>query len=218
MDFSDQGILQWFAQYAFEPGLVYSAIVILMIMSSFGLPIPEEVTLLSAGIVCYMGTRPDLYPPPFADAPTVDTMVTCVICFFAVFLSDFLVFTLGRNFGSKILGTRLMKRYEKNLGKVERWTRKYGAWAAGVFRFTPGLRFPGHFSCGMLGLSPLKFIAVDGFAALISVPTQVLLIATFGETILENIKQTKVVLFSALGIGLLVYLILKYRQRQESTA
>ena len=213
---SEDNLLLWFSQYAYQPNIVYGAVVLLMVASSFGLPVPEEVTLVGAGIVAYMGSRPDLYPPPYADAPTIDVMVMATVCFFAVFLSDFLVFNLGKFLGRRFLDKPFMAKYQKSMAKITTWTRKYGMFAAGIFRFTPGLRFPGHFACGMLGLSPWKFITIDGMAALISVPTQVLLVAYFGQEILENFKKFKAVLLVALVIGLIVFFARRFYQRRQA--
>lgn len=209
MGLSEDVVLAWFSQYAYQPLWVYSAIVTLMIASSFGFPIPEEVTLVSAGLVCYMGSRPDLFPPPEVGMAPVNVYFTATLCFLAVFLSDFLVYSLGKFYGSKLLRLNFFQRYAPSIEKVSVWTRKYGAWAAGFFRFTPGLRFPGHFACGMLGLSSIRFALVDGTAALISVPTQVLLVAAFGETILENFKHFKIIVFSTIVIFAAIYFIRK---------
>lgn len=209
MGFSEDQLFAWFAQYAYQPGTVYFLVCALMLASSFGLPFPEEVTLVSLGVVCYMGSRPDLFPPPFEGAPKVNVTTASIVAFCAVFLSDFLVFSLGKFFGGKLINKPFLASQRDRLDKVSSWVRKYGAWAAGIFRFTPGLRFPGHFSCGMLGLQPAKFIAVDGVAALISVPSQVILIAVYGETILEHIKEAKIVFFGVLAVVLAVYFIKK---------
>ena len=213
MGFSEDAILQWFSSYAYQPYLVYGAIIGFMVLSSFGFPVPEEVVLVSAGIVGYMGTRPDLFPPPFEGAATVDVYVLAAVCFFSVFLSDFLVYTLGRVLGDRLLESKIMARYKPRLDKVTRWVKEYGAYAAGIFRFTPGLRFPGHFSCGMLGLAQWKFITVDGLAALLTVPTQVLLVASFGEEIIVYFKQFKLVLLGLFAIGVVFWLWRRRRAR-----
>ncbi|MFW7378754.1 MAG: DedA family protein [Oligoflexus sp.] len=220
MGISEDQILQFFASYAYQPILVYTAVIVLMALSSFGFPAPEEITLLATGLVCYMGTRPDLYPPPSPDAVAVNVYVAATICFIAVFASDFLVYSLGRHFGSKLLRTSWLKKYKERMEQVSLWVRKYGQFAAGIFRFTPGLRFPGHFSCGMMGLAPSKFVAVDGTAALLSVPTQVFLIAFFGEEILVNIKQFKFALLLIICGVIIFFLGRRWleRRRQESQA
>lgn len=200
----------WFQQWAHEPLKVYSVIVGMMVLSSFGFPVPEEVTLVSAGIIGYMSLQ-----SPVTHEPKVQVEILALVCFFAVFLSDFLVFFLGRRLGGRVIRSRYFKRYQKRLDQVVSWVKRYGIWAAGVFRFTPGLRFPGHFSCGMLGLSWVKFVAVDGAAALLSVPTQVLLVAYYGEEVLYYFKQFKFVILGGLVVFGIYYFVKMYREKQR---
>lgn len=215
----EQQILDFFQQFAYQPYMVYGLVVTLMILSSFGLPAPEEITLLSAGLVAHMAQHPDLYPPPYEGAVGVKTFNVAVVAFFAVFLSDFLVFWLGKYFGPKIFASKFMSKLsEENKQKIFTWTRKYGAFAGGIFRFTPGLRFPGHMACGMLGTKTWKFVAVDGFAALISVPTQVYLISHYGKHILGTIREFKIWFFSALAIFVVVWLIRKLWLKRKAKA
>ena len=222
MGFSEQELLTWFAQYAYEPLWVYSAIVVISLAASFGLPVPEEIMLVSVGMVCYMGSRPDLFPPiEEIHGPPLNVHITAAVAFCSVFFADFLVFSLGRRYGVRLLRSRFLRRFESPMSKASIWTQKYGAWAAGLFRFTPGLRLPGFFSCGMLGLSPLRFTAVDGFAALVSVPSQVLLVAYFGETILSSFKKFKLIMITLLTLMVLGYYLtrffVRWRERHKGT-
>lgn len=211
IDFSEAGLIQFFAQYAYEPSYVYTFICCFMFAASFGLPIPEELTLVSAGLVAYMAHHPDLFPPPYAGAHGVDTLTLCVVCFLAVFVSDMVVFLLGKIFGARIIKTRFFQRQVAGsaFDKINSWFQKYGGWACGIFRFTPGLRFPGHLSCGLLGIPMWKFCAIDGMAAIISVPTQVYIVATYGGDVLKYLKEFKIVLASIFAIALVVWLIRK---------
>lgn len=204
---SEQDIFNWFAQYAYEPAIVYGTVIFMMVISSFGFPVPEEVSLVSVGIVCYMGRNPELFPPPEVGAEAVNTYTAAAVTFFAVVASDFLVYTLGKTLGARVMRWSVMKRQQKQLDRVKGWMAKYGVFAAALFRFTPGLRFPGHFSCGMMGLSPYKFLAVDSVAALISVPTQIFLISYYGKEILDNFKTIKIIIGVALVIGGIVYFL-----------
>ncbi|MFP5458564.1 MAG: DedA family protein, partial [Bacteriovoracia bacterium] len=76
---------------------------------------------------------------------------------------------------------------------------------------------PGHLSCGLLGIPLWKFLAIDGTAALISVPTQVWFVATYGEVILNSLQQFKFYLFGGLAILFLLWWI-KNRFRKEPVA
>jgi membrane protein DedA with SNARE-associated domain len=216
MGFSEQEILAWFTQYAYQPLLIYFAIFCLMLASGFGLPAPEEITLVSAGLVCFVASRPDLYPPPYEGAVGVNAYVTAGVAFFSVIFSDCLVFFLGRKFGGQFLRSRYTARFRARMDDVAKWTKKYGMWAAGAFRFTPGLRFPGHFACGMMGLSTTKFVLVDALAAGVSVPTQVLLVAFYGEHILTYFKQFKIVLAVILVVVGGYYLVRWLKRRSDN--
>jgi membrane protein DedA with SNARE-associated domain len=214
-------LLTWFSVYAYQPEIVYLAVVLLMFGSSFGLPIPEELTLISLGLLCYTARHPEQFSSVLSTgANPVNTWTAAAVAFFAVFISDLVVFFLGKHFGTRLLKLRMFHRMEQIVRgpRITSWVGRYGAWAGGIFRFTPGLRFPGHFACGMLGVSTWKFVLVDGSAALLSVPTQVLLIAYYGETVLVHFKQFKFGLGSLLLVFVVFYLSKKLWLRFRAKA
>jgi membrane protein DedA with SNARE-associated domain len=215
LSLANEPIFQWMSQYAYEPGMVYGAIFTMMLLSAFGLPLPEEVTLISVGILAFMGGNPDLFPPPFPGAPVINAYEAAVVAFFAVYCSDFLIYGIGRRWGRKLLYSRRFSKIFKTemMEKVEAWTHKYGAYACGIFRFTPGVRFPGHLACGMLKFPIWKFAVIDGVAAAVSVPTQILLLAHYGEPILKHLHKFKMWVF---GIGfLLLIAFIAYKLKQK---
>ena len=216
----EEFISRVFAEYAYSPILVYGAICLFMTLSAFGLPIPEEVVLISAGFIGYMSLNPDEFPPPYEGAPAVNVYVLAAVSFIAVMGADFLIFYLGRYFGPKIFKTRLFARMmsEQTLEKVQGWMRSYGYWTVIIFRFTPGVRFPGHLTCGAMGLSPWKFMAFDWIAAGISVPTQVLLVSFNGRYILQYFTKFKIYFFSILGVVFLAFVIYKFMQSRRFPA
>ena len=65
MDFAQEPIFQWMSQFAYEPTMVYVGLVGMMLLSSVGFPLPEEVTLVSVGVLAFMGANPEHFPPPF---------------------------------------------------------------------------------------------------------------------------------------------------------
>ncbi|HXH30727.1 MAG TPA: DedA family protein [Bacteriovoracaceae bacterium] len=204
-------LMAFFAEYAYQPMYVYGFIVAFMVASGFGLPIPEELTLMSAGFVAYMAQHPELYPPPYPGAKGVDTIMLCLVCFLAVVFSDTLVYLIGKYFGGRIIKTRFLKKQVEGEGfkRINVWFQKYGGWACGIFRFTPGLRFPGHLSCGLLGIPLWKFVTIDALVAFLSVPTQVYIVATYGDVIFEKLKEFKLAVLAVLGVVLVVWLVRK---------
>ncbi len=216
MGFEEQ-ISLWFSDYAYQPLWVYFGVCFFMFASSFGLPLPEEVTLVSAGLVAYMAMHPHKYPPPDEGVP-VNVYLLATICFLAVISSDYLIYWLGRHFGRPLVKKPRFKKYfpPSVITRIENWVQAYGVWAAGLFRFTPGLRFPGHMMCGMMHLPRWKFLAVDGTAALLTVPTQILLVAFYGETILEKFGQFKLYIGGALLLILLIVILRRVYKWQSS--
>ncbi len=218
MSFLNEPTLQSIAQYAYEPATVYLSAVAMMIASGFGFPVPEEFTIVSLGLLSFIGSHPEHFPPPESAAGVVNVGWAALICFSAVVLSDFLVFTLGRTFGRRILVMGPVARVmtPKVMARVETWLEKYGLVAVGCFRFTPGFRFPAHVIIGMSKMPVWKFILVDAIAALLSVPTQILLIAHYGEVILTALYRFKLVIFYLIVIGLFVYLIRRFLARPKA--
>ena len=211
IEFSQQALMTFFSQYAYQPMYVYGFITIFMFASSFGLPVPEELVLISAGLVAYLAQVPDKFPPPYPGAEGVKVFTLCIVCFLAVLLSDLLVYLIGKFFGARIIKTKFFQKQVAGEGfnKINVFFQKYGGLACGIFRFTPGLRFPGHLSCGLLGISFWKFLAVDGLAALISVPTQVYFVATYGEIILDKMTEFKMYVLAVLALAAVVWVIRK---------
>ncbi len=205
---TEHQIVNWLSGFAYYPLELYGLIFLFMLLSGFGLPIPEEIVLVTSGLIAYAGSRPDLYPVPHAGAAVVDTTTLAIVCLASVLFSDMVVFVLGRVFGQRIAKSKRFGKYvdPRQNPKLGELRRKYGAWACGIFRFTPGIRFPGHLSCGVMRIPYWKFLLIDGTAALISVPTQVILVAIYGEVMLGYLKQFKIVLFSVLAIVGTIYL------------
>lgn len=201
--------------YAYEPIWIYFFLIIMMLLSAVGLPLPEEVTLVSIGVLAYIGQNPDKYPPPFEGAPHINPTTAAIVAFLAVVLSDLLIYFIGRFFGKRVFEWKIVKKFisADNKVKIEKWTHKYGALACGIFRFTPGVRFPGHLACGIVKFPVWKFLVVDGIAALISVPTQVLLFAHYGEHIYGAFSKFKYVVFGILIIFAIIYV---YKKRTSS--
>lgn len=211
IEFGHQALMTFFSQYAYEPMYVYGFITVFMFASSFGLPVPEELVLVTAGLVAYMAKYPERFPPPYPGAEGVDTITLAIVCTLAVFLSDLIVFFLGKFFGGKIIKTKFFQKQAtgKTFDTINSWFQKYGGLACGIFRFTPGLRFPGHLSCGLLGIPSWKFILIDGSAVLVSVPTQIYFVSTYGEVILDKLSEFKMILGTILGVLFVLWLVRK---------
>lgn len=203
-------------EYTYDPYTVYGLVAVVMFLSSLGLPVPEEISIISLGVLSYVGSKPDLYPPPFIGAPHVEVIPAMIVCSLSIYVSDIVVYSIGRSYGPSLFASSWFKKLvpEKRLGTVKAWARKWGRIVPGLFRLIPGVRFPGHLLCGALGIKRSTFLIVDGFVVLTVVPTQIFLISYYGETVVELMKRFQFILG---GLCALIFAFLVWNSYQILT-
>jgi membrane protein DedA with SNARE-associated domain len=188
---------------------VYAKLAGILLLCGLGLPIPEDVSLISAGYLAHLGTV-GLHP-------------IFLVCFLSVLGGDTLAFTVGRKFGTKILASRFGHRYftPRRQRRVRAYFRTYGSKVIFIARFLPGLRFSIFLSAGMLHVRPSVFIIFDALAAVLSVPFLVYTAWYFGDRIDQVIKWAKRSEYGILALIAVVvlYLAIKlYRKRRARPA
>jgi membrane protein DedA with SNARE-associated domain len=151
----------------------YSAIVGLLLICGLGVPIPEDITLIAAGILAGLGSI------SFAGAVAAG--------FFGVMLGDAFLYTVGRIYGRRAFELPIIRTImtPKRVAMAERKMRRNSHFICFFARFMPGLRSPVFLLSGIMGVRPLVFYGLDGFAALISVPAWV----WFGYFVGENLDE-----------------------------
>lgn len=156
----------------------YAAIIGVLLLCGLGLPLPEEVPILTSAILAASGT---LEPWTALGALMLGVMV-----------GDSAMFWLGQRWGTHLLEhgfARRMLTPERN-AKILEYFAKYGAWIIFVARFLPGLRAPLFLTAGSMKVRFWIFFAMDGAAALISIPTSFWLAYYFTDQ-LENVLKVK---------------------------
>ena len=223
----EQSILNFLVSCAYDPFMFYGLIILIMTLSSLGLPISEELVIISAGLTVYMGAHPELYPPVVLEQAIstgaentlspVQPWTTALVCSLSVFVTDLIIYMMGFVFRGQIINHPVIKKSisQKRKEKIDLWVSKYGYFVPGFFRFTPGLRFIGYLTCGVVRIPISKFILVDGGVVLLVVPPQILIISRYGEAIIENLKIATLIVGLLFGtflvtvIGRLFYRIIK---------
>lgn len=148
--------------FAFLTGLngraVYAAIFGMLLLCGLGLPIPEDITLLTAGYL--------------SESKVIDRQVAVALCMGAVLLGDLFIFSLGRRYGESILDRPFFRRIftKKRMETSSYYFEKYGGKVVFGARFVAGVRAPVFLISGILKMPYWKFILLDGIAALVSVP------------------------------------------------
>jgi membrane protein DedA with SNARE-associated domain len=185
---------------------VYAKLAGILLLCGLGVPIPEDISLISAGYLAHLGT--------------VDLHTVFVVCFVAVLGGDSLAFGMGRIFGTRILASRFGHRYfnPKRQRRVRAYFRTYGSKVVFIARFLPGLRFSIFLSAGMLHVRPYVFIVYDSMAALLSVPFLVYLAYYFGDKIDLVIKWARRSEYGILGLVGLAGLFVAYKLYKKRRA
>jgi membrane protein DedA with SNARE-associated domain len=189
----------------------YGTIVGVLLICGLGVPIPEDITLLAAGLLASAGS------------------ITLPGAFLAglggVLGGDAFLFFLGRRFGKKVFqlpGLRKVFIPERLIAAEER-IRRFGPLICFIARFLPGLRAAVFAMSGALGVKPYVFFSLDGLAALLSVPLWIMLGYWFGENFDEAIRRAKhleglILAVLILGISFLITWKLWQRRRNQNAA
>lgn len=154
--------------------LAYSLVFGVLLACGLGLPLPEDVALITGGYLVHKGQA--------------DLGVMLVMGFAGIIAGDTMVFLLGRA-GRKARGRArpkgLLARHltAERIAKVEAQFERRGPIMIMIARFLPGVRAATYFVAGGAGMSYWRFVLFDGIAALLSAPFFVLLGAHFGQQI-----------------------------------
>jgi len=167
----------------------YLGILVVLLLCGLGLPIPEDVPLLTGGWLCYKGLA--------------NVWIMIPVGLVGVLSGDFFLFWLGRRFGHQIMEHRLFRKLvnPSRLVKAERLFERHGFKIGFVCRFLPGLRPMLWVACGVSRVPAWVFATTNGAAACISVPTLVLLGKWFGHSIHKVQQDVRNVMYLILLIA-----------------
>jgi membrane protein DedA with SNARE-associated domain len=186
----------------------YLGIVVALILTGMGLPVPEEVFVIIAGIASSQGA---LEPAPALAA-----------CLLGAILGDCAMYAIGYHFGHGLLRDhRWFARFLKpdRERHVEHMIQKHGLKVFLIARFLVGLRTPVYVTAGILRVPFRQFIVADAFCAFLVVSTFFGLSYAFAEQISSlwgRIRQAEIALTVVILAGVaavLLYLYLRGRRR-----
>jgi membrane protein DedA with SNARE-associated domain len=182
-----------------SPASVHLTLTGILLLCGLGLPIPEDISLITAGYMAHRGV--------------VNVHTAFFVSFGAVLGGDAIAFWLGRHFGRRLLAWKAMQRMfdaRKQL-RVRAYFRKYGSKMIFIGRFLPGLRFSIFVSAGTLGVRPAVFLLFDTLAALLSVPLLVYMAWGFGEHIDHVIAWARRSEYGILALAAVAVLIVAFK-------
>jgi membrane protein DedA with SNARE-associated domain len=182
----------------------YSAIVGLLLICGLGVPLPEDITLIAAGILSALGS--------------IHFWGAIVAGFIGVMAGDAFLYTVGRVYGRRAFKLPLIRSImtPRRIALAERKMVRNSHFICFTARFLPGLRSPIFLMSGITGVRPLVFYTLDGVAAMISVPIWVFVGHWVGENLdlaLKVAERVQLSVAAVVGTGVVIYLI--YRRRKK---
>jgi len=136
----------------------YAAVFAALVVAGVGVPIPEELTQLTAGVLSHEGYFRLRYAIP--------------VIWAGILAGDAILFLLARRHGPRALDSRPARRVltPERRAALERHFARHAFLTVAVARHTGGLRFAAFALAGATGVRPATFLVADGLSALVSVP------------------------------------------------
>lgn len=158
-------------------GSPYVVLFVILALCGIGLPLPEDVPMILAGIFCAQG-----------DMHFVGALAVSIA---GVLAGDSIVYMAGRRLGTGALRSPLL---EKKLGKrrlrrLRALYRLRGERMVFFARFVMGIRVVAFFLAGALGIRYSRFVLLDGLGALLSVPVWMAIGLWLGNAYGDDIQR-----------------------------
>jgi membrane protein DedA with SNARE-associated domain len=159
------------------PAYAYAAVFGMLLLCGFGLPVPEDISLVAGGIIAGMG---------FANVHLM-----ALIAFAGVMIGDSAIYQMGHLLGDRLLTGRFTGRFflHNRFEQAKKHLKAHGTWIVFAARFMPGLRAPVFATAGITGFVTFRrFFFTDGLAALLTVPFWVY-VGFFGSSERERLAK-----------------------------
>lgn len=180
-------------------GLVaYLAVLACLIAGALGLPVPEDLALITAGVLVHL--------------EKAEFWLMLGVCYVGIITGDLVIFRIGWMAGPALFRQRWVKRFmnSKKLHSIRVGLERKTFVTIVVARHLFYLRTATFLVCGSVRMSFVRFFVADAIAALITAPLMVSLGyigAQNYDLMLQYVKQVKtalliggVITFSVIGM------------------
>ena len=136
----------------------YLGILAILLLGSLGVPIPEEVAIVAAGVLSHEGLA--------------RWWLALTVCIVGVLSGDMVLYWTGRRWGARVLGWRVVRRV-LTPSRAEWLTgayREHAMKTVAMARHVAGVRAAAFLTAGIARVPFWKFIVADAAAATVSVP------------------------------------------------
>lgn len=186
--------------------MIYVVLVLLLLGGAVGLPIPEDVPLILAGILL--------------QADKINLDLAFPLCYAAVIGGDVLIYVVGRKFGLALFKKKWFKsRFPlSRIKSIRASLEKRSLLMIFVARHLFYLRSLTFLTCGAVRMNFQKFLLADAFAGLISLAIMMglgYLAAEHYQAVLDWFDKARnwSIVIGVLAVG--VFLIYRWRKKSK---
>jgi membrane protein DedA with SNARE-associated domain len=149
----------------------------LLFSCGLGMPLPEDIPLLVAGML--------------VGAKKMSLLWVGICAWCGIIGGDCVLYFMGRRYGLNITRVPFVGKHvtKSRIEQAERLFERYGVWVVGIGRLFAGIRGAMVVAAGAIRFNFVKFIVADGLAALVSGGLFVWLGMKFGENLADIEKQ-----------------------------
>ena len=136
----------------------YAGIFVALFLGGIGVPLPEEVPILTAGVLSH--------------EEVVRWWLALPVCLLGVLSGDVVLYWVGRHWGERVLAWRLVRRLlsiERERTLKEAYHR-HGVKIVFTARHVMGLRAAAFLTAGIVRIPFPRFLAADAGASMLGVP------------------------------------------------
>jgi len=166
--FSELSSVEGWMQQAFYPALLG-----ILVIASLGIPIPEDIPLIAAGVL--LNTHPGI-------GTWYGTFIVAMI---GIMTGDLVLYSLGRRWGPDVVNHRSVRWMitPERFTRVARRFRVHGTWFCFFGRFFVGIRAVMCMTAGATRFPYWRFFIADFAGAALSIPLFVFLGYWFADMI-----------------------------------
>ena len=185
----------------------YLGITFVLILTGCGLPVPEEVPIIAAGLLASQG-----HLQPWG------AFLSCLV---GALVGDAAMYGIGYHWGRNLIKNhpRLAHLlHAEREAKVEKMLRSHGLKVLFLARFMVGVRSPVYFSAGVLRIPFRKFLLMDLLCATAVVGVFFGLTFLFGEHIAWLFRKAEIGLTVGVVLALAIVIAWFYRRGRKRLA
>ena len=181
-----------------------------LILSGFAIPVPEEIVVTAAGVLC--GSNAEIL---------WSAMIAVCLC--GIALGDSALYLIGWLWGAKLVQKEWVKRKllaEDKREKIKQNYHEYGIMIVLFARIVPGIRTPVFLMAGILKLPFKRFMLLDAICAIPNVIIFFSLGYWFTDQFLAALKRVeghRPLVFVVVLAGIGGYVLYSFQRRKVTT-